>query len=181
MHVFSFALCLCIYSCLQCLCTYFLCIVFVYKSFYCIASPYHQFTFCLNITIGEHDLLKILNALEKISEVDLLGIRLGLQLSTVERISKECQSVEQKKVSIIKTWLRRNDIVPYLQSHCPTWTQLAEAVAKENVVVAETIRRKYVKDGPRTILSAHINGFYQLISMVLQSTVYFYFFLFAFL
>ena len=87
-----------------------------------------------------------MDELEEINMMKLLGVRLGLRMAKIERILKEySHSVEEQKVTIITTWLRRNDRVRDFQSHRPTWNQLAKAVEKENVVVAESIRSRHVK------------------------------------
>ena len=51
--------------------------------------------------------------------------------------------MKEQKIEVIKYWLKRREIIRDMQSHPPTWSQLADAVAEEDVALSDHIRHKY--------------------------------------
>ena len=78
------------------------------------------------------------------SQVLRLGLALGLLVSAIDKIRKDFASVEDQKIQVIKCWLKRTEIIRKMQSHRPSWSQLADAVADEDVSLSDSIRCKYL-------------------------------------
>ena len=93
--------------------------------------------------LDEHDLQKVLEEIESVSEVESLGLNLGLLISAIDKIQKNFTTVNKQKIEIIKCWLRRTERIRDMQACPPTWSQLADAVAKENRDLGDHIRSKY--------------------------------------
>lgn len=106
---------------------------------------YFVFLLCF-FAIGENDLQQILEEVEQVTNVLRLGLKLGLPMSEIVKIQKEYELLEEQKTWVIYFWLQRMHIIPSKQSVLPTWNELANAVAKENVALSETIRQKYCKE-----------------------------------
>ena len=94
-------------------------------------------------SLDEHDLQDVLLEIKSVSQVLKLGLALGLLISAIDKIRKDFGSVEEQKIQIIKYWLKRTEIIRKMQSHRPTWSQLADAVADEDVALSDSIRCKY--------------------------------------
>ena len=77
------------------------------------------------------------------SQVQSLGLALGLLISAIEKIQKDFMSVKEQKVQVIKYWLKRTEIIRKMQKSPPTWSQLADAVADEDAALSDCIRCKY--------------------------------------
>ena len=91
----------------------------------------------------EHDLQRILTEIKSVSRMRSLGLALGVLMPAIEKIQKEFASVEDQKIEIIYCWLRRTEIIREMQPCPPTWSQLADAVAIEDVALSERIRHTY--------------------------------------
>ena len=99
--------------------------------------------FSYNVSLDEHDLQRVLTVIKPVSQVQSLGLALGLLPSAIDEIRKDFTSVKEQKIEVIKYWLRRIEIIHDMQSHPPTWSQLADAVAEEDVALSDRIRHKY--------------------------------------
>ena len=77
------------------------------------------------------------------SQVQSLGLNLGLLASAIEKIQKDFASVKEQKIELIKYWLRRREIIRNMQSCPPTWSQLADAVDEDNFALSKSIRSKH--------------------------------------
>ena len=97
--------------------------------------------FCFDT--GEHNLRLILEEIRQVTDIEGLGLNLGLHISAINKIQDEYKSPEQQKRRIIRHWLRRKDITPDMKSCLPMWEVLADAVAKENFALSFEIRAKY--------------------------------------
>ena len=93
--------------------------------------------------IDVHDLQEVLSEIKSVSQVQNLGLALGLLVTAVDEIRKDFTSVKEQKIQVIKCWLKRTDIIRKMQSCPPTWSQLADAVAEDDVALSKSIRQKY--------------------------------------
>ena len=100
------------------------------------------------VDTGEHNLQEILEDIHQVTDIEGLGLNLGLYMSAIKNIQGECKYPEQQKRRIIWYWLLRKDIVPYKQSCPPTWRVLADAVAKESTALSREIRAKRCEPPP---------------------------------
>ena len=85
-----------------------------------------------SVSLDEHDLQRVLMEIKSVSEVESLGLNLGLLISAIDEIQKDFVTVKRQRIQIIKYWLRRTEIIQEMQDSPPTWTQLADAVADED-------------------------------------------------
>ena len=85
----------------------------------------------------------ILEELHQVTDVQSLGLNLGLCLSAIFKILDEYKSLEQQKARIIWLWLQRKDIIPDKQSCLPTWCELVNAVSKDSAVLSQKIESKH--------------------------------------
>ena len=97
----------------------------------------------LCILADEDDLQIVLDELDAIVDVRGLGLYLGLRMSTLQKIREDERTLEKEKVKIIQYWLRRKDIIRDKEREMPTWSHLADAVARENRVLSMRIRDKH--------------------------------------
>ena len=97
------------------------------------------------VCLDEHDLQNVLTEIESVTEVESLGLNLGLLISTIDEIQQDCATVKKRRIQIIKCWLRRTGIIREMQACPPTWSQLADAVAKQNQALSDHIRSKYCR------------------------------------
>ena len=97
------------------------------------------------VKTGECDLLLILEEVHQVTNIQRLGLHLGLYISAIDKIQDQYKSPEQQKTRIIQYWLQRKDIIPDKQSCLPTWNGLADAVAKESTALSRAIRAKHCK------------------------------------
>ena len=95
------------------------------------------------VCLDEHDLQKVLTEIESVTEVESLGLNLGLLISMIDEIQQDYATVKKRRVQIIKCWLRRIGIIRDKQACPPTWSELAGAVAKQNRDLSDHIRSKY--------------------------------------
>ena len=77
------------------------------------------------------------------SQVQNLGLALGLLITAVGEIRKDFTTVNEQRIQIIKYWLKRTEIIREMQPCPPTWSQLADAVAGEDSALSNHIRSKY--------------------------------------
>ena len=96
-------------------------------------------------SLDEHDLQGILAEIKSVSQVQSLGLALGLLVSAIDKIQKDFSTVKEQKIQVIKFWLKRTEIIRNMQSRNPTWSQLADAVADEDAALSDSIRCKYCK------------------------------------
>ena len=109
--------------------------------FHCI-SLLSVMSFNLFHYTDEHDLQKVLREIRSVSHVQNLGLALGVLMSLIDKTREDYALVEDQKIEVMYCWLRRTDILREKQSCLPTWSELADAVADENVALSEEIRRK---------------------------------------
>ena len=95
------------------------------------------------VCLDEHDLQSVLTEIKSVSEVESLGLNLGLLISAINEIQRDVTTVKKQKIQIITRWLRRTEIIRGMQACHPTWSQLADAVADENSALSDHIRSKY--------------------------------------
>ena len=98
-----------------------------------------------NDLLDEHDLQDVLAGVKSVSQVQSLGLALGLLVSAIDKIQKDFTTVKEQKIQVIKFWLNRTEIIRNMQSCSPTWSQLADAVADEDTALGDSIRCKYCK------------------------------------
>ena len=89
------------------------------------------------------DLRTVLEAIDELTEWQMLGTSLGLSRSTLDTIKEEQNgNVKMCKAKVIEHWLKRVDKVTE-----PTWISLVDAISgkliKDNTL-AEEIREKYI-------------------------------------
>ena len=97
----------------------------------------------LLFVLDEHDLQRVLTEIKSVSEVESLGLNLGLLISAIDEIQKDFATVKKQRIQIIKYWLKRTEIIQEMQACPPTWSQLADAVADEDSALSDRIRSKY--------------------------------------
>ena len=100
-------------------------------------------SFSYTVFLDEHDLHQVLTEIKSLSQVQSLGLALGLLSSAIDEIRKDITSVKDQKAEVIKYWLKRREIIRHKQSCPPTWSQLADAVVEEDVALGDSIRHKY--------------------------------------
>ena len=86
--------------------------------------------------------------IKSVSQVQSLGLALGLLASAIEKIQKDYVLLKEQKIELIKCWLRRREIIRQMQSCPPTWSQLAEAIAEDDVALSKSIRSKHCTSLP---------------------------------
>ena len=89
--------------------------------------------------LDEHDLQRVLMEIKSVSEVESLGLNLGLLMSAINEIQKDFMTVKKQRIQIISRWLRRTEIIREMQACPPTWSQLADAVADEDSTLSDHI------------------------------------------
>ena len=92
-----------------------------------------------------NNLRQVLDEVQGVIQTTNLGINLGISPLTVFKIEKDYKTIDEQKTKILFTWLQRQDIIPDMQSRLPSWSELADAVAKESTALSMNIRRKYCK------------------------------------
>ena len=95
------------------------------------------------VSLGVGDLQQVLDEVHHVTNVVKLGLNLGLYMPAIVKIQTENKSLEDQKMWILYAWLQRKDIIPSKQSNLPTWSELADAVAKESTALSKTIQLKY--------------------------------------
>ena len=97
---------------------------------------------CL-VETGIDDLQRVLEV-HDITNNTQLGLNLGLHMPAIEKIQAQyTQSLNDQKTQILYAWMKRDDIILSKQSCLPTWSELADAVAKESSPLSRSIRLKY--------------------------------------
>ena len=81
--------------------------------------------------------------LHDISDVESLGIALGIRMSALEKIASDYSTVEKQKTKVIYYWLTRKDIVRERQGESPNWNGIANAVARLNPSLSKRIRDRH--------------------------------------
>ena len=95
-------------------------------------------------SLDEHDLQRVLTEIKPVSQVQSLGLALGLLASAIEKIQKEFAAIKEQKIEVIKCWLRRREIIREMQASPPTWSQLADAVAEDDVALSKAFEASIV-------------------------------------
>ena len=85
----------------------------------------------------------IVTELDGITDVVLLGLDLGIRMSTLSRIMGEYSTLERQITEVIYHWLKRENIIRQKQNERPTVGVLTDAVAKRSTALARKIRHKY--------------------------------------
>ena len=82
--------------------------------------------------------------LKTVTDWHQLGINLGLETYELERIEKDYQGNERRKLQMLERWLQRSPTTP--------WEDLASSLQKMGQNrVAEGIRQKYIEGGGKLI------------------------------
>ena len=85
----------------------------------------------------------IVTELKDISDVQGLGLNLGIRMSALERIMTDYQPLDKQKTKVIYHWLKRKDIIRRKQNEHPTWGALADAVASLDPSLSEKIHHQH--------------------------------------
>ena len=99
-----------------------------------------QFVFIL---VDEDDLETVNTELSDVTDVEELGLALGIRMSALEKIVLDYPRVDKQKRKVIYYWLTRKEIGRQRRGESPTWNVIVSAVAKFNPALSERIRRKY--------------------------------------
>ena len=92
-----------------------------------------------------NNLGQVLDEVQGVIQPTSLGIYLGILPPTVYKIERDYKTTDEQMTKILYAWLQRKDIIPDKQSRLPTWSELADAVAKESTALSNKIRHKYCK------------------------------------
>ena len=87
---------------------------------------------------GTRDLSRVFFAITKVVQWSMLGLALGLDYSTLQRIEREKMGrIEECKMEMLSAWLQQKDDV--VEKALPTWSALKTALRKigENKVADE--------------------------------------------
>ena len=90
----------------------------------------------------------IATMLDGITDVEGLGLNLGIRMSALERIMYEYPHPRNQKATVIYHWLKRKDIVRQKQNVLPTWDVLATAVASLDPSLSDRIRDQHCRLSP---------------------------------
>ena len=82
----------------------------------------------------------IATELNDISEVERLGLALGIRMSELDKIMADYSKLEMQKARVVYYWLIRKGIAQPRQIERPTWKRLADAVAKLNPALSNKMR-----------------------------------------
>lgn len=93
--------------------------------------------------IDEDDLGTVVTKLNQITDIEGLGLALGIRMSTLEKIILDYPLQEKQKTKVIYYWLTRRDIIRQRQNEVATWDGLADAVDKLNPKLRDTIRHQH--------------------------------------
>ena len=93
------------------------------------------------VSTDEDDLENIVTKLDGITDVEGLGLGLGIRMSALEKIKADSSCLDEQKRKVIYYWLTRRDITRYKHNEVPTWNALADAVKKYNPSLSESIRQ----------------------------------------
>ena len=85
----------------------------------------------------------IITELSDISDVETLGLKLGIRMSALEKIMFEYPQLERQKTKVIYYWLKRKDIIREKQNEHPTWDRLVRAVARLDPLLSDRIRHHH--------------------------------------
>ena len=97
----------------------------------------------LFVSTDEDDLETAVTELDNITDVEGLGLALGIRMSALEKIMLNCSNLDKQKTKVIYHWLIRKDIVRQRQGESPTWNGIADAVARLNPSLSERIHRRH--------------------------------------
>ena len=97
------------------------------------------------VSSGVGDLQQVLDEVHYVTNIVKLGLNLWLHMPAIVKIQTDHKTLEDQKMWILYAWLQRKDIIPDKQSSLPTWSELADAVAKESTALSRTIQLKYCK------------------------------------
>ena len=85
----------------------------------------------------------IVTELKGITDVLELGLALGIRKSALDQIMQDNTKLEKQKIQVIHYWLTRKEIIRQKQRECPRWDGLADAVARVNPLLSNTIRHQH--------------------------------------
>ena len=92
------------------------------------------------VCIDEDDLETVVTELHDITDIEALGLALGIRMSALEKIAVDYPKLDKQKTKVIYYWLTRKDIVRQRQGESPIWEGIAHAVASLNPLLSERIR-----------------------------------------
>ena len=84
-----------------------------------------------------------MSVLNDITNVESLGLNLGICMSASERITINYPLMERQKTKVIYYWLQRRDIVRHKQNEHPTLGALADAMRTLNPSLSDRIRLEH--------------------------------------
>ena len=85
----------------------------------------------------------IVTEINDITDVEDLGLNLGIRMSALQKIKADHPQLERQKKMVIYYWLTRRDIVREQRNELPTWEVLADAVALLNPALSDWIRHQH--------------------------------------
>ena len=116
---------------------------FCQRTAHAVCITRHVLAVCVFIYTGEDDLEPIVTEIGDITDVQCLGLKLGIRMSALLRIKAEDSQLEGQKTMVIYHWLTRRDIVQQKQNERPTWNGLANAVAQLNPTLSDRIHHQH--------------------------------------
>ena len=84
-----------------------------------------------------------MSVLNDITNVERLGLNLGIHMSALERIMINYPLMERQKTKAIYYWLQRRDIVWHKHNEHPTWGGLTDAMRMLNPSLSARIRLQH--------------------------------------
>ena len=97
------------------------------------------------VSIDEDDLERIATELRDITDVVGLGLKLGIRMSALKKITADYPQLERQKTEVVYYWLKRREIVRDKQNEHPTWDGLAHAVARLDPALSDRIHHQHCK------------------------------------
>ena len=95
------------------------------------------------VSTDEDDLETVVTELNDITDVEGLGLALGIRMSALKKIVLDYSKLDKQKTEVIYYWLTRKDIVRQRQRECPTWDGIVDAVVKLNPSLSERIHHHH--------------------------------------
>ena len=93
--------------------------------------------------IDGDDLQRIITELNNVTDVQTLGVNLGIRQPALLKIMNSYDWLEKQKMQVLYYWLKRLEIIERKQSEEPTWARLAEAIAELDPKLSKKIWRNY--------------------------------------
>ena len=97
----------------------------------------------MHVFTDEDDLETVVTELNDVADVECLGLSFGIRMSALDKIKLDYPQLEGQKRRVIYYWLKRKEIVRRKQNEHPTWSGLADAVARLDPSLSERIRHQH--------------------------------------